>query len=116
MGAGDTVAAAIRSTGKVLRDLQKPRVRLCRAGFGGTAVANVRLKGARALALALALSLPLAGCGRKAPLSGPPDASVPTLPPGAAGSAAAGAAPGRVQAQGAPSALRKSFVLDPLIQ
>jgi predicted small lipoprotein YifL len=82
-----------------------------------------QLSVARALALVLALSLLVAGCGRKGPLTAPPDASIPTPPPAAQGStnpaAAAGAAqPAPVQAQTLPPApaQRKTFILDPLIQ
>jgi len=76
--------------------------------------------------MALAISLPLAGCGRKGPLSPPPDSSIPTPPPAAQGStftnpfAPAGALqPAPVQAQTLPppaAAQKKTFLLDPLIQ
>jgi predicted small lipoprotein YifL len=88
-------------------------------------LARDQLDVARVLALALALSLPLAGCGRKGPLTAPPDSSIPTPPPAAQGStftnpvAPAGAAqPAPVQAQTLPPApaQRKTFFLDPLIQ
>ena len=81
---------------------------------------------ARALALALAFSLPLAGCGRKGPLTAPPDSSIPTPPPAAQGSTfpnpagpAGAAQPAPVQAQTLPPpapAQKKTFFLDPLIQ
>lgn len=127
MGASTDRAAALDRRGllRFVQDLGERR-------FGGSALARVQLNGARALvlvrapdlvralvlvralALASALALPLAGCGRKGPLSRPPDASVPTLPPGAA--PAAGAAPARGPGQAAPTGLHKSFLLDPLIQ
>lgn len=133
MGASTDRAAALDRRGllRFVQDLGERR-------FGGSALARVQLNGARALvlvrapdlvralvlvraldlvralALASVLALPLAGCGRKGPLSRPPDASVPTLPPGAA--PAAGAAPARGPGQAAPTGLHKSFLLDPLIQ
>jgi predicted small lipoprotein YifL len=82
-------------------------------------LARDQLRVACALALALALSLPLAGCGRKGPLTAPPDSSIPTPPPAAQGSTSVGAAqPAPVQAQKLPPApaQRKTFFLDPLIQ
>jgi predicted small lipoprotein YifL len=86
-------------------------------------LARDQLDVARVLALALAFSLPLAGCGRKGPLTAPPDSSIPTPAPAAQGStftnpaAPAGAAQ-PVQAQTPPPApaQRKTFILDPLIQ
>jgi len=86
-------------------------------------LAREQLGVARALVLALAFSLPLAGCGRKGPLTAPPDSSIPTPPPAAQGSTFTnpavpfGAAqPAPVQAPAPAPAQKKTFILDPLIQ